>query len=94
MKIEIFAVFDNKLGAYLVPQFYANSAIAERACMLSMQHGNFETPQDYTLYKIGTWDDVNAEIETHKPEYVRRFEELIDESRTKEIYNLSTGGTR
>lgn len=76
MQIDAFAIFDSKLGAYLVPQFFANAAVAERACALALQRGDFQTPEDYTLYRIGTWDDEKGELTALKPEYVRRLEEL------------------
>lgn len=65
MTQHMFAVYDSKAQAYLAP-FPANThGIAERmfSDLVNQQGHQFNRhPQDYTLYKIGTFETDNGTI--------------------------------
>jgi len=69
MKLEIFAVFDNKAAAFLPPFFMANGAVACRSFQEVCNDPNsqfYKHPEDYTLYSIGFFHDDVAEFKPHK----------------------------
>ena len=65
MILNIFVVHDVKAEAYLQPFFFSHDAEAKRAfsdCVNNVEHQFGKHPQDYTLFKIGSFDDSNAQI--------------------------------
>lgn len=71
MKTKIFSVFDSKAKAWLPPFFVTNDQVALRIftdCANSDQHQFGANPSDYTLFRIGEFDDEDAKIEPIPPE--------------------------
>lgn len=65
MKVSMFAVWDDKAKAYLQPFFMANSATAVRALKSAANdpsHGFCQHPEDYTLFRIGEFDDQTGTL--------------------------------
>lgn len=60
MKQQVFAVFDSRLGAYMVPFYAPSIGVAVR--MFSDACGDANSalakhPEDYTLMHLGEWND-------------------------------------
>jgi len=69
MKHQIFAIYDSKAGAYLPPWTIHKEEMAIRlfADMIHDPNHQFaKNPADYTLFKIGTYDDNSAMIVNEK----------------------------
>lgn len=65
MNLQIFSVFDEKADAYISPFFLPNIAMAIRAFTESAtdeNHSFGRHPSDYTLYHLGDFDPLTAEI--------------------------------
>jgi len=65
MKNLIFAIYDSKARAYHQPFFSPTLETGQRAFMSSVQESNsylHKFSEDYTLFQIGEWDDVNGKI--------------------------------
>lgn len=88
MKMDVFAIFDEKAGVYAVPFFMQNEGLAIRAfgdlCEDSKSAAN-RHPNDYKLYKIGEYDDVtgalfsvpNAKFLAHGSNFVQFIERSV-----------------
>lgn len=66
MKIKLFSVFDSKVGAYMQPFYARTSGEAVRSFQdaIVREGSQFGThAEDFTLFELGTWDDVSAQIE-------------------------------
>lgn len=63
MKLNIYSIFDNASGLYSRPWFAASDAEASRAfsdIATDAEHPVGQHPEDYTLYRLGTFDDATA----------------------------------
>lgn len=63
MIIKMFSVFDQKALAFMPPFFTPRSEQAVRSfteCANDPAHGFCRSPQDYTLYELGTFNDDSA----------------------------------
>mgnify|MGYP000196989557 CR=1 FL=1 len=64
MKLNMYAIFDSAVGAYMRPFFLQADGQAQRmfSDMASdAEHEVGRHPEDYSLCRIGVWDDENAE---------------------------------
>ena len=64
MLLKIYSVYDEKAGAYLPPFYMQNDAVAVRAFRNSVQdeeHNFHKNAEDYTLFRLGAWDDNTGE---------------------------------
>lgn len=69
MKLNIYTVYDEKATAYLQPFFQPNDAMAIRIMENTLMNAESmfaNHPEDYTLYKIGEFDDNDAKIDFEK----------------------------
>lgn len=65
MLLEIYSIYDEKSSAYLQPFFMQNESQAVRAMldiMHDMNHSFYRFASDYTLFKLGTFDNHNGSI--------------------------------
>ena len=65
MITNIYGVYDVKAAAYLNPFFLINDELAKRECanlVMNENHNFAKHPADYTLFKLGEWDDSTAQI--------------------------------
>lgn len=63
--MEIFAIYDSKAAAYLPPFFCRNSAVAKRmiaSATMQEDHDMQRFGGDYTLFRLGTWDDTEGQL--------------------------------
>lgn len=66
MKTNIYSVYDKKAECFSQPFNMVNDAVAMRViknCVRDKTHNYGQNPEDYALYKIGTFDDVVGELE-------------------------------
>lgn len=67
MEINMYSVFDSAVGAFITPFFITSDASAKRLFMLSCRdstHMFHRAAQDYTLFRLGSWNDVDG---TYQP---------------------------
>ncbi|ALS03686.1 VP5 [Gokushovirus WZ-2015a] len=68
MMLGVYSVKDTAVNAFLTPFFARTDAEAVRsfsdACM-DTKHQFAMHARDYELYRIGTFHDVNGELDTH-----------------------------
>lgn len=66
MRLGIYSVYDSKAKAYLPPFFLPNDALAVRAvvgCTRDPDHSFAKFPLDYSLHKMGSFDDQSGRLE-------------------------------
>lgn len=69
MKTCVYSVFDSKAAVYGVPFFMPKDAMAVRAFTDLANDPNSTVakhPEDYTLFKIGEYDDQLGSVEGHE----------------------------
>lgn len=70
MKSKIYTVRDAQAEAAMRPVFFEQDAIAIRSFKMSVTNADdpmSSNPDDYTLYRIGVYDDESMLIESHDP---------------------------
>lgn len=63
MILEIFAVYDTKVGCYLPPHFLRSVGEMLRAFEVAANdsgHQFCKHAEDYTLFHVGSWDDAKC----------------------------------
>jgi len=72
MNVNIYTVYDDKAEAYLPPFFLPTDGMAVRTfadCANDKEHNFCIHPSDYTLFRVGSFNNINGEIKdlhTHK----------------------------
>lgn len=69
MKLQIFAIFDQKAKAFLQPFFFNTEGEALRALTITLHDPNHQFakfPGDYTLFALGEYNQETGEIEPGK----------------------------
>jgi len=68
MKLNVYSIFDSAAKAYTAPFFMHNDGLAIRAFQDNVnaeQENNISKhPDQFTLFKIGEFDDATGEIKT------------------------------
>lgn len=75
---QIYTVYDEKAGAYLTPFFMPTDGMALRAitdALTDKEHQFTKHSEDFTLYRIGIFDDSDGAI-TNKKEMLKTLLEL------------------
>ena len=70
MRIHIYAIYDKKVKVYGTPFFYTDDISATRSFLrLKADPQSFlhSFPDDYDLYRIGTYDDQDAKMVSLQP---------------------------
>lgn len=70
MKKNIYTIFDASANAYLQPFFLDTDLVAKRAifdCLRDPEHNFSLHPGDYTLFNIGTFDNLTGTIVYNVP---------------------------
>lgn len=73
MVLQIFSVFDSKVGAYLPPIFMRSRGEALRMFEAAVRDGNHDFAKfssDYTLFHLGSFDDSTGLVETFNGAHV------------------------
>lgn len=80
MKHNIYSVFDTKAGTYTPPFFQHAEPMAIRTfgdCCNDITHTFGKHPEDYTLFCLGTYDDLTGFIDQDAIKSVRTGLSLI-----------------
>lgn len=73
MIYEVYSVFDSKVGCYLSPFFMRSKGEAMRAMMNELENDKSNIskyPEDFVLFKIGTYDESVGKLESVTPESI------------------------
>ena len=65
MRLFMYSVMDSKVGAFMTPFFLRSDGEAIRAFSHSVSDANTQfskTPEDFTLYRHGEFDDQTGEM--------------------------------
>lgn len=65
MKMNLYSVYDKISKLYTQPMILLNDDIALRIianCVRNPEHNYSLNPEDYSLYRVGSFDDNTAEI--------------------------------
>lgn len=83
-RISIFAVYDKKAAAYLQPFYFPQKGQAIRAFEDSVkdpQSAFAKHPADYSLFKIGEYDDQTGQIKAAtNPEFIEEAINLTEKN--------------
>jgi hypothetical protein len=91
MRLNIYTIFDTASGAYLRPFFMRSDGEALR--MFENESINAESPvgqhpEDYSLFRIGTYDDNKGELHPEDRECLATALEVVAASRQVKANNL------
>lgn len=95
MKLGLFAVYDICSGVYDGPFKARTDAEAQRTfatIAVDAEHPIGQNPEDYTLMRVGTWNDGTGEIEVQSPVAVITALECVSASRQIEAGALEVVG--
>lgn len=100
-KHNLYSVYDSAVAAYMKPLVF--SADGEATRWFSDQATNAESmvnrhPEDYSIFRVGMFDDQKGELTYEEPTCLARAHELIALSRKvdkkqMELMDVSAGGT-
>lgn len=80
MRLNLYSIMDSKAKTYARPFLFQHDGEALRAFQGSVQKGDTQLsqfPEDFILYKIGSFDDQSAEIASIKPVYVGKAVDYV-----------------
>lgn len=83
MIFKMYAVYDEKAGAFLPPFVVPTEGMAVRTigdCINSDTHQFGKHPEDYGLFYLGEYDDGQGIVAPVTPEIVRTGLQLVDRS--------------
>ena len=106
MKLFVFSIFDTASGVYLRPFFAEAEGQATRSFQdiaVSADHEIGKHPEDYTLFRVGIFDNKTGHFDAEPPTKVATAIELVSASRrvdpeaqaelNKKVASMSPGGT-
>ena len=106
MKLNIYTIFDTASAAYMRPFFAQSDGQATRSfkdISLDASHEIGKHPEDYSLWRIGIFDDNTAKITPEDKECLATALELVARAQTvnrekmdelnEQVTQLSPGGT-
>lgn len=88
MKMTIYTIFDAAAQTFTRPIFLPADGMATRVFVDMIQDPNQELhkyPQDYTLFRIGTYDDQDANIEPQPAQRLMSGSEAIKIARQRRL---------
>ncbi len=91
MKLNAYSIFDIASGVYNRPIFAQRDAQAIRMFGDETIRAESEInnhPEDYSLHKIGSYDDNKGKLEGHPPECLTTALEMVSRSREIEPHSL------
>jgi hypothetical protein len=82
MKVKIYAILDDKVGAFMQPFYAMQNGQAIRSLKDALADRNntiCRYPADFTLYHLATFDDTSGEmLPEEKPVFIARASDLIE----------------
>lgn len=83
MDKNLYSIFDKKSGTYMQPFVELTDGTATRQCMDLLKNPNTpfsKFPEDFTLMRIGSWDEVKGEPKSEiPPEFIVELDNLKQE---------------
>ena len=79
MRQKVFAIYDTQAACFLRPFFTQQDGQAVRMfgdLVSDLDHPVGQHPEDYSLYRIGTFDDSNAMLDGENPQRIAAGIEL------------------
>jgi hypothetical protein len=92
MRLNVYTIFDVASGAYMRPFFLQSDGQAMRAftdIATDAEHDVGAHPEDYSLFRIGTYDDNRGQLVPEDPECLATALEVVASSRNKSVGNLA-----
>lgn len=80
MLLQIISIYDAALGAYMQPSFVASNGVALRSFSDLVNNPQSEIskhPEDYALYALGTFNDVDGEFFVEQPKVLVKAKDLV-----------------
>lgn len=97
MKLNVYAIYDIAVGAYMRPMFMQSDGQAKRLFIDLCSAADSEIakhPEDYSLVRIGIWDDNTARwTEEDKDTLVTGTEALTEARKVIKLPKENYGGT-
>ena len=90
MRLNIYTIFDSASGAYMRPFYAQSDGQALRSFTDIAQDADHEIgrhPEDYSLYRIGTYDDNKGELHPEDKECMATALEVVASARDKALGN-------
>lgn len=79
MKLIIVSLYDKATEAYMRPLFFQSEGQATRELQDQLKNPEnpiAKHPEDYSMFRIGTFTDFNGEIHPEEPKCIARCHEL------------------
>lgn len=84
MKLNIYSIYDTAVGAYMRPQFMQSDGQAIRLfsdLATSADNEVGKHPEDYSLVRLGVWDDNTGKFQPEDKETLITGNEAVANSR-------------
>ncbi len=84
MKLNIYTIFDTASGLYMRPFYQQSDGAAVRSfkdIAIDADHEVGKHPEDYSLFRIGVYDDNNAVITVENRDCIATALELVGSAR-------------
>lgn len=91
MRLNVYTIFDTAAGAYMRPFFLQSDGQATRSfkdLALDAEHAVGQHPEDYSLWRIGIYDDNKGELVPEARECLATALELVAQARNIEAGSL------
>lgn len=78
--MNVYSIFDKKVAAYGQPFFALNDQAAKRMVSMASAERNSLLrvfPEDYTLERLGTFDESSGQLDSEKPSTVASVSALV-----------------
>lgn len=82
MKQDVFSIYDHKAKAYSQPFHMVNEALAIRAFTANVNNPESAistNPEDFTLYKLGSFDDNSGIFDSMEPQPIIKAIQVKEE---------------
>lgn len=79
MDKTIYSIYDKKSELYQSPFVELNNGVAIRALqdvLKNQNHQFYNHSEDYTLYKVGIFDEMQGQVLPHAPEIIIELKNL------------------
>ena len=91
MRMNVYTIYDVAAGVYLRPFFHHSDGAATRVfkdMVMDGEHDIGRHPEDYSLYRIGTYDDNKGSLAAEEKDCLATALEMLSESRQVNKQNL------
>ena len=88
MKMNMYTIFDAAANVYMRPFFFQADGQAQRAFQDLSNDDNHEVgkhPEDYTLFRVGSFDDNEGKVTSQSPFKIINGAEAVGAHRNLEV---------